>query len=427
MKKKFSLDYSIYSDEERVKAIENIFKDLNTVPSNSDLELMANYILYGKDAEDKNAVQRKETYEEKKRYSSYRKAADKVESLDAILENPLADQLAFRPADEKYVYKKAKPKIYRPKYDKDGTIIDPGDSDIPGMVELWDSIDRLQHIIDVADGKIAPNPDELIITDSYRLYKMRHQLIEIRRDQYYLKDLFKPTIKFLNCQSPSQQTIDWNSDSFYWISREEWRHRVNHSLIKISKNPKDYEWNGDLVKWYVRRHTFNWENPSHIKHLINHYSAIWQMAWDDPYSDARILIMDFDRYQDMADLPPLRTHILTRKIDGWSYSKIAKELDDNWGIKYNENHICTVVTTEIPQRMAKIIKKHKLLMDTPKSECKLCGSCRQFLPLDPLFFGRNISKKDGFSSTCKDCEKQRRIERGEQEDGDRRFKEADLS
>ena len=106
MKKKFSLDYNIYSDKDRVKAIEDIFKTLNTTPSNSDLELMANYILYGKDENDENAVQRKETYEEKKRYGSFKKASEKVESLDAIMDNPLMDQMGFHAIDEKYVYKK---------------------------------------------------------------------------------------------------------------------------------------------------------------------------------------------------------------------------------------------------------------------------------------------------------------------------------
>ena len=34
--------------------------------------------------------------------------------------------------------------IVKPKYDKKtGAMVDPGDSDIPGMIEIWDSIDRL--------------------------------------------------------------------------------------------------------------------------------------------------------------------------------------------------------------------------------------------------------------------------------------------
>lgn len=426
MKKKFSLNYDIYSDQDRVKEINKILDNLNSTPSNSDLELMANYILYGKDENNTNAIQRKETYEEKKRYNSFKKASEKVESLDAIMDNPMMDQIGFKAMDEKYVYKKIKPSIKRPKFNKEGQLTDPGDSQIPGMEQLWESIDRLQKIINIADGKIPPDENP-IITDSYKLYKMRHQLIELRRDQYYLKDLFAPTIKFLNCKPSSPQLIDWDNDSFYWISKEEWEKKINSSYIKLSKNPNDYEWREDgMVKWVVRRHTFDWENPTHIKYLIDNYSAIWQMAYDQPYSDARILIMDFDRYQTMADLSPLRQHILNRKIDKWTYLNILRELDKEWNIQYNENHICTIVTTEIPQKIAKIARRNRLLLETPIEERKTCTICKKALPKDYLFFGKNSGRRDGFSSSCKECEKKRRIKRGEQVNGDRRFKEANL-
>lgn len=426
MKKKFSLNYDIYSDKDRVKEINKILDNLNSTPSNSDLELMANYILYGKDENNTNAIQRKETYEEKKRYNSFKKASEKVESLDAIMDNPMMDQIGFKAMDEKYVYKKIKPSIKRPKFNKEGQIIDPGDSQIPGMEQLWEAIDRLQKIINIADGKIPPDENP-IITDSYKLYKMRHQLIELRRDQYYLKDLFAPTIKFLNCKPTPPQLIDWDNDSFYWISKEEWEKKVNSSYIKVSKNPNDYEWREDgMVKWVVRHHTFDWENPTHIKYLIDNYSAIWQMAYDQPYSDARILIMDFDRYQTMADLSPLRQHILNRKIDKWTYLNILRELDKKWNIQYNENHICTIVTTEIPQKIAKIARRNRLLLETPIEERKTCTICKRALPKDYLFFGKNSGRRDGFSSSCKECEKKRRIKRGEQINGDRRFKEANL-
>lgn len=36
-----------------------------------------------------------------------------------------------------------KPCIRKPKYDKKtGEMVDPGDSDVPGMVEQWEIIDR---------------------------------------------------------------------------------------------------------------------------------------------------------------------------------------------------------------------------------------------------------------------------------------------
>jgi spore coat protein CotH len=49
MKKKYSLDFSIERDTERVAAVTEILDTMATDPSATELEQMANYILYGKD------------------------------------------------------------------------------------------------------------------------------------------------------------------------------------------------------------------------------------------------------------------------------------------------------------------------------------------------------------------------------------------
>ena len=48
-KKQYSLDYNIERDFERLAAVKDILDNLENKPSNNDLELMASYILYGKD------------------------------------------------------------------------------------------------------------------------------------------------------------------------------------------------------------------------------------------------------------------------------------------------------------------------------------------------------------------------------------------
>lgn len=99
-------------------------------------------------------------------------------------------------------------------------MIDPGDSEVPGMIEQWDIIDRWQHMLDVAQGKVPPREGDCVISDSYRIYQLKHNLIDIRRHQYYLKDSYKPTIHFQNLDHPKTQFYDWCGDSFYWISRD---------------------------------------------------------------------------------------------------------------------------------------------------------------------------------------------------------------
>ena len=94
---------------------------------------------------------------------------------------------------------------------------------------------------------------------------------------------------------------------------------------------------------------------------------------------------------------------------------------------YNENHLCVIISQEIPQRIAKAIKEERLIRTTPEEDKKICSVCKRKLPADAIFFSHNIGRKDGFSASCKSCEKIKRIQRGGQTDGDRRFKEANLS
>ena len=78
MKKKYSLDFSIVRDIDRLAAVENILDTMETNPNATELEQMASYILYGKDENGKNSIQRNETIDKDKRYKSYKTKDDKM-------------------------------------------------------------------------------------------------------------------------------------------------------------------------------------------------------------------------------------------------------------------------------------------------------------------------------------------------------------
>lgn len=434
LKRKYSLDYSIGRDIDRVAAVIEILDTLDTDPTALELEQMGSYILYGKDENGLNAVQRGETIDGNKRYSSYKKTDDKLLSLDEILDNPLTDQDELKPAHQRSAYTKPKPVINRPKYDKKtGALIDIGDGDIPGMPELWECIDHMEHVIAVNEGKVPPDESVTILPDSYRLYQLKHNLIDLRRHQYYLKDAYKPTLHFQAIDHPKAQFYDWTCDSFYWISLDEWHRRVDEALLHtISKNLEDYttrinEKGETEVKWIVREHTFDWENPLHVKALINNYDALYDYLYEKLNTYGRTLIFDFERYRAMANLTEVRNFILDKKIQKMPYTEIVENLQIKYGLKYNENHLCTILAKEIPEKIALAAQKHHMLIDTPQEECKKCHTCGRLLPRDPIFFVRNRSRKDGFSSNCKECEKKRRIEKGGQSIYDKRSKEPPMS
>jgi hypothetical protein len=125
---KFKLDFNIYSAKDRLEAVRQI--DLSSL-NKTELETVTNYILYGKDEDGTSIVDRKEV-QIKTKFNSYQK--DRTVSLEELLESPTFDETIFQ--KNRTIYKKGKPQI-----DKERA------ATIPGMVELWEQIDNLTHIL----------------------------------------------------------------------------------------------------------------------------------------------------------------------------------------------------------------------------------------------------------------------------------------
>ena len=418
MKKKYSLDFSIIRDTDRLKAVEDILDRMETDPSATELEQMASYILYGKDENGNNSIQRKETIDKDKRYKSYKTKDDKVQSLDEMMEVPGFDEQQLRSAYKRDSYTVPKPCIRKPKYDKKtGEMIDPGDSDVPGMIEQWEIIERWQRMLDVAQGKVAPNENDTLVTDPYRVYQLKHNLIDIRKHQYYLKDSAKPTLHFQNLDHPKPQFYDWSGDSFYWVTKDQWQEKVDHAYTsRVSKNLKDYETRGEgdqlEVKWVVCQHTFDWENYKHVRALLNHYCTMYEALRDKLNTYGRTLLWDFDRYVSLCNFSELRLFLIHLRKQGMAYEDILDEMRAKYAVEYSPNYLVSIVSNEVPKKIAQVAKMLRIQQDTPLDQCKKCIHCGNMLPMNPLFFSRNNAHKDGLSNTCKECDRKSRIKRG---------------
>ena len=243
-----NLNYKLYTDVERASAAATILKQnepeliaaldsahrkagvqgAGTSPSAtsplrrnapsaySQLEKLADYILYGKDNQKlTNLVQQKKILKPQTIHSSYNKKT--AESLEALQESPdfPTREASLRPYEEKNSYTNPRPQICRPS--ADGT--NPGDSWIPGMVELWDSIDRIERQLKIYQGKVAPQTaeEQSILTewDDLKAYRKKHLLIDLRKHQYYLKNSYCPPIP-AHHSFPHTTPINWFSNAGYW-------------------------------------------------------------------------------------------------------------------------------------------------------------------------------------------------------------------
>lgn len=419
-KKAYSLDFDIVLATDRNAAIIEILDNLETTPNATDLEQMADYILFGKDEKYLSARDRKEITQPKRKYNSWQTKDEKNESLDALLEDPnTAPQIEAKQADNDRGprYRVIKPEIKRPKYNEDGTLLDIGDADVPGMEELWDRIDTLQERYDMYRGKIPPNDyvRNHPIT-KYRLYQLGHTLIDIRRHQYYLKDAYKPSLKFFNVPAPAKVEPNFNDSTGLWLRPEEWCAR--------KRNPKPFDMeqpaledvpedeDGNLY-WKISDNVLDYENPTHIMAILDNYVNLLKHCYDKPYTTTRAILFDMELLIENADLTDVEQYILEQRVAHRNVFIIQQRLAEE-GLKYTELQIREIMRRRIPKKLTAAATKLRLESDLKmgRIEGLECSKCHQILPKHTFYFSKSRDKRTGYCSQCKSCQRKSRERRG---------------
>lgn len=389
-----NLDFSINTSKDRKRFIDEYTKQRiaeGYTFSQKEIGQMGDYILYGKDEDGTSIVDRKEV-DIDTRYSSYKKK--RPESLEALMESPAFNETNILTTN---IYKKEKPKIDREK-----------DRDVPGIQELWKDIDRLDHRIKVTEGK-EEDPKIKPFT-SQQLYKAKHHLIELRTQQYYLKDSVKPTIPPANpidrLYTMHEQDIQWDSiGSEYSIA----------PLGLYSSNPERFENPREIEEKDYRfnekaKNILDFRNIEHIKELIEFYEELVTAATDKPESLLDDIIETLDFYIRFSDFDREKTIILEGKIKKLPVVEIQKQLKEQLNIHHSPNYISTIYTQKICKEIAESAQLHyDMYMNREYVNMwKKCSQCGQTKFLDPRVFMRKSRSSDGYNSKCKKCCKENR-------------------
>jgi len=110
-----------------------------------------------------------------------------------------------------------------------------------------------------------------------------------------------------------------------------------------------------------------------------------------------------------------------------AYEDILDEMRARYGVEYSPNYLVSIISSEVPKKIAQVAKMLRLEQDTPIENRKKCIHCGKLLPMDLLFFSKNNAHKDKLSNTCKECDRASRIRRGViNKDGDLRKKDPTL-
>lgn len=234
-KSTLSLDWTLETAVDRTVFLENYLANRTIPLSESDLEMCGNYILWGRGSNGLNAEQ--EGYVQlERRNSTWASNANarQVSSIEELTENPTFDEAQFHSlADTTY-------KTPKPNFSREECLCKAPPEFIPMLRDLFGRIDRVELSIgfyDRAHGKRKTDlperltrkfsPEELFDLEERALswtngqyLKKKHLLVELRREQYTIKDSFsnslmaRPTNKFVEEVSPTFCGPESEEDGF---------------------------------------------------------------------------------------------------------------------------------------------------------------------------------------------------------------------
>lgn len=388
------LDFTIITSKEREKFITELLQDKTIKYTQKEIETMGNYILYGKDSDDgTSCVDRKEVQINTK-YGSYKKK--EPESLEALLDNPNFNEGIFIKKNNHY--KTIKQTIDREK-----------DADIPSIQELWAEIDRIQYRLDVSTGK----KEDLSIQkyEGIQLYKMKHFLIDLRRQQFYLKDMFKPQI--LQYGSSAHQTLPTEESGLPWGIENSDYDIAPLGVITINDKrfyspreaeERDYTYNKEA------KYLIDFRNPEHIYLLFESYCDMWAYGEDRPESILNNIIKTLDFYTTAAELSETKQFILECKKLRMQNEEIRIKLKEKFGLTHTSNYISTIWKRNICGGIAEAAVLHYDYYLNRESQFawKRCNKCGEIKLKDIREFVRKAKSSDGLSSRCKKCDKEDR-------------------
>lgn len=238
---------------------------------------------------------------------------------------------------------------------------------IPGLKELRDEIDSIDKACKNATGK--------------KKYLLKKQLIEMRKDQYILKSIFKPSLNIIT-SARSSNKIDLTEHR--WIDNQ----GIPHS--------------DGIISFF---------DPKHVSALLCFYSALKLETHARFQDDFYYLLQDFDILMNNAlKDEPLYFDLVKMKIKNKTNLEIQQFIEQKYQIKHSIEYISALWRNKIPKLIAEYAKKDFIIWSYTNDKrgfWKTCSKCGETKPAHNYFFSKNNSSKDGFYSICKDCRNQK--------------------
>ena len=352
------LDYELETPEQRIDLLHIILSDASALEANFEnykvkkiLEYMGNYVLFAVKDKKKDKL-----HLETKNNTFKRK---KEESLDKKMDDPLFDKTQFQEV-ELNLYTKPKDPITA--QDRE---------DIPELDDLMSAIEFFQAYLEVQNSLTLPEMVQPL--SSYLKYRLKHFIIDLQREQYVLRDAFKPKI-----------------DPY-----------IGHHYVP-QHHELDYWYDTMPNKWRI-----DLTNPDQVYLLLKHYSILRETSYEELNGDMKHILFDLEDIVEKTELSPDRKHILIRKIDKATNDKIGLELKELFGKSYDGNYISRIWKHEICVKIADEAMELKMEYDfrNVPGKWRKCSKCGEKLFKTDKYFSTNKRITGGLELYCKKCEK----------------------
>lgn len=428
------LDFQISGTHERKDFVDEYVQRpefIRNPLTDDELETIANYILWGKDSDGLNVTQRGEIQIETRNKTWQR---DDTESLDAMMESPTFNEASLRRPTE------ARTKIAREVFDRNEALAQCPSHIKPIFEELFARIDKLElsiHWYEFDHGKRKEEPRAALqkrftpeqvsaarklasTWNQYKYLKQRHLIVELRREQFTLRDSY---IEKHMRHTPPEPDLDPVSLDFgaeipvfpIGLVGEPFSELVFKPAHEL--NPYTYTENElDVLThhyWNKKEQSrpqlfFDFGELEHVYELFGQLNELEEELDALPLeSNLKKLLDTLKYYIALTDLSEVQQEILDLKINKVKNQDIADQINKKHGKSYTANYISTIFRQKIIPQINETAHFHALIIENMcfEENFKKCNGCGQWLLIDAQNFVRKSRSKDGFSTKCKKCDR----------------------
>ena len=339
------LDYTLQTPEERNELVKEILKE-TPEPNEKYLEILADYLVLCMEKQEKKQKQ----ILTENRMTTVNKRETSYEGLVSQLEN--GEDGIYNLINE------SKTTIFQPKV----TITKKDLEEIPSLRQLREAINIWEIKLKQAKGRDA--------------YIIKKALIEMRKDQYIIKNAYRKPIVF---------------------------NKINHSNC-ASKLIEDFTLDENN---YIIPSGVSLCDPKVCSLILCNYSQLKEDGWGKFENDLWYLMESFDKIiSEALEEYPMYEEIVRCKIDGMQNIEIQAILKQKYNITHSLEYISSLWRKKIPNLIASKAEDLELdwyYLNKEKGKYKRCSRCGQIKLAHNKYFSKNKTSKDGWYSICKEC------------------------